>query len=188
MNTATLPTPLKPPRAVRERFDFYDGTTGLLDYPTPTGNSYASFLLGTVSSANVTYYSLSAFRPQAKSVGLFASDTWKATRKLSVDYGIRWDLYQPSEEAKDQTSFLDPTRPNPGAGNLPGALVFAGSKWGAASYGSPYPENLYHRAFGPRVGLAYGLNDKTVIRGGFGIFMMQNFYPGWNGGNRHRRV
>jgi hypothetical protein len=163
-------------------FNFYDSTTGLLDYPTPTGNSYASFLLGTVSTADVTYYSLSAWRPQAKSVAFFASDTWKATRKLSVNYGLRWDLYQPSEEAKNQTSFLDPTRPNPGAGNLPGALVFAGSKYGAASYGSPYPENLYHRAFGPRAGLAYGLNDKTVIRGGFGIFMMQNFYPGWNGG------
>ncbi len=163
-------------------FYFEPGSTGLLDYPTPTGNSYASFLLGEVSSGNVAYYSLGAFRPQAKSMGLFAGDTWKATRKLSVDYGIRWDLYQPSEEAKDQTSFLDPTRPNPGAGNLPGALVFAGSKWGPASFGKPYPENLYHRAFGPRIGVAYGLTDKTVIRGGFGIFMMQNFYPGWGAG------
>ena len=163
-------------------FDFYSGSTGLLDYPTQTGNSYASFLLGEVSAASINYYALGAFRPQAKSMGLFAGDTWKLTHKLSIDYGIRWDLYQPSEEAKDQTSFLDPTRPNPGAGNLPGALVFAGSKYGAASYGHPYPENLYGRAFGPRVGVAYGLTDKTVIRGGFGIFMMQNFYPGWGAG------
>ena len=109
-------------------FNFADLNTGLLDYPTPTGSSYASFLLGAVGSSTINYYSLGAFRPQAKSMGLFAGDTWKATRKLSIDYGIRWDLYQPSEEAKDQTSFLDPTRPNPGAGNLPGALVFAGSK------------------------------------------------------------
>jgi len=163
-------------------FNFTPLNTGLLGYPTPTGNSYASFLLGTVGSASVNYYSLGAFRPQAKSVGFFANDTWKLTRKLSVDYGIRWDLYQPSEEAKDQTSFLDPTRPNPGAGNLPGALVFAGSKWGSASFGAPYPEQLYHRAFGPRIGLAYAITDKTVVRGGFGVFMMQNFYPGWGAG------
>lgn len=116
-------------------FNFSDLSTGLIGIPS--GNSYASFLLGEVDNASVTFYTLSAWRPQAKSVGLFAGDTWKATRKLSVDYGMRWDLYQPSEEAKNQTSFLDPTRPNPGAGNLPGALVFAGSKWGQASYGKP---------------------------------------------------
>lgn len=163
-------------------FNFSDLNTGLLGYPTPSGNSYASFLLGAVGSSSVTYYSLSAFRPQAKSVGFFAGDTWKATHKLSIDYGLRWDLYQPSEEAKNQTSFLDPTRPNPGAGNLPGALVFAGSKWGSASFGAPYPEQLYHKAFGPRIGVAYALTNKTVVRGGFGVFMMQNFYPGWGAG------
>lgn len=161
-------------------FNFSDLSTGLIGIPS--GNSYASFLLGEVGSASVTYYTLSAWRPQAKSVGFFAGDTWKATRKLSLDYGLRWDLYQPSEEAKNQTSFLDPTRDNPGAGNRPGALVFAGSKWGAASSGSPYPENLYTHAFGPRIGIAYAINDKTVVRTGYGIFMMQNFYPGWNGG------
>lgn len=163
-------------------FNFSDANTGLLDYPTPSGNSYASFLLGTVGSASVSYYSLSAFRPQARSVGFFAGDTWKASHKLSIDYGLRWDLYQPSEEAKNQTSFLDPTRPNPGAGNLPGALVFAGSKWGNASFGAAYPEKLYHKAFGPRIGVAYAVTDKTVVRGGFGVFMMQNFYPGWGAG------
>ncbi|MGH9401508.1 MAG: carboxypeptidase regulatory-like domain-containing protein, partial [Terriglobia bacterium] len=161
-------------------FDFSDLNTGLIGIPS--GNSYASFLLGDVSFANATFYTLSAFRPQAKSVGFFAGDTWKATHKLSVNYGLRWDLYQPSEEAKDQTSFLDPTRANPGAGGLPGALVFAGAKYGSASYGSPYPEHLYTHAFGPRIGIAYALNDKTVVRTGYGVFMMQNFYPGWNGG------
>ncbi|MGH7866645.1 MAG: hypothetical protein ACREP9_03185, partial [Candidatus Dormibacteraceae bacterium] len=161
-------------------FNFTDLSTGLIGIPS--GNAYASFLLGEVGNASATFYTLSAWRPQAKSVGLFAGDTWKVTPKLSVDYGLRWDLYQPSDEAKNQTSFLDPTRPNPGAGNLPGALVFAGSKWGAASFGKPYPEQLYDKAFGPRIGIAYALNDKTVIHAGYGIFMMQNFYPGWNGG------
>jgi hypothetical protein len=163
-------------------FNFSDANTGLLDFPSPTGNSYASFLLGYVGSASVSYYSLSAWRSQAKAIGFFAGDTWKPIHKLSVNYGIRWDLYQPSEEAKDQASFFDPTKPNPGAGNLPGALVFAGNKWGSASFGKPYPEQLYHRAFGPRIGVAYGITNKTVARAGFGVFYMQAFYPGWGGG------
>ncbi|MGH9397134.1 MAG: carboxypeptidase regulatory-like domain-containing protein [Terriglobia bacterium] len=161
-------------------FSFSALNTGLIGIPS--GNSYASFLLGGVGSANSTFYTLSAWRPQAKSVGFFAGDTWRATHKLSVDVGLRWDLYQPSEEAKNQTSFFDPTRSNPGAGGIPGALVFAGSKWGPASFGKPYPEKLYEKAFGPRIGIAYELTDKTVVHAGYGIFMMQNFYPGWNGG------
>jgi hypothetical protein len=161
-------------------FYFSDLNTGLLGIPS--GNSMASFLLGDVSSANATFYSLSAWRPQARSVGLFAGDTWKATSKLSVDYGIRWDLYTPSSEAKDQTSFFAPNTPNPGAGNRLGALVFAGNKWGAASYGAAYPEQLFYGAIQPRVGIAYALGSKTVIRAGWGIFFMQDFYPGWNGG------
>src|SRR3989441_5069605 len=38
------------------------------------------------------------------------------------------------------------------------------------------------RGFGPRVGLAYSIDPKTVVRGGYGIFFEQNFYPGWGGG------
>ncbi len=161
-------------------FYFDDLNTGLLGIPS--GNSMASFLLGDVASANATFYSLSAFRPQAQSVGFFAGDTWKVTPKLSIDYGLRWDLYTPSSEAKNQTSFFIPNAANPGAGGRLGALMFAGNKWGAASYGAAYPEKLFYHAFGPRIGIAYALTDKTVIRTGYGIFFMQDFYPGWNGG------
>lgn len=161
-------------------FYFSDLNTGLLG--VPSGNSMASFLLGDVASGSSTFYSLPKFNPIAKSVGLFFGDTWKATRKLSVDYGIRWDLYEPSKEANNNTSFFDPNAENPGAGNRLGALMFAGNKWGSASYGSAYPEKLFWGAFGPRVGIAYAMTPKTVIRGGYGIFFMQDFYPGWNAG------
>lgn len=161
-------------------FYFSDLNTGLLG--VPSGNSMASFLLGDVSSGSATFYSLPSFNPVAQSVGLFYGDTWKAARKLSVDYGIRWDLYQPSREANDQTSFFDPNAQNPGAGNLLGALMFAGDKWGSASFGTPYPEKLFWGGFGPRVGVAYAVTQKTAIRAGFGIFFMQDFYPGWGAG------
>ncbi len=104
-------------------------------------------------------------------------DTWKATPKLSVTLGLRWDVFTPSWEANDETSFLDISGPNPGAGNRLGRLAFAGTRWNAASYGEKAPEDTYHKAFGPRVGFAYSLDPKTVIRAGYGIFFSQAYYP-----------
>jgi hypothetical protein len=66
--------------------------------------------------------------------------------------------------------------------NLPGRLAFAGTKWGAASFGRRHPENTYYRAFAPRLGIAYSATPKTVVRTGYGIFYNQAFYPGWGGG------
>ncbi len=58
----------------------------------------------------------------------------------------------------------------------------AGDSYGAASYGATYPEKDWYGGLAPRVGAVYALNDKTVIRGGWGIFYTQAFYPGWGGG------
>ncbi|MCI0422512.1 MAG: TonB-dependent receptor [Acidobacteria bacterium] len=161
-------------------FFFSNLNTGLLGIPS--GNAMASFLLGAVSSANVSVYSLPDFRPKANSLGLFVGDTWKLTSKLNVTLGLRWDMFRPSVEAEDRTSFFDPIGPNPGAGNRPGRLAFAGTKWGAASFGERHPEKTFHKAFAPRVGFAYALTPKTVVRAGYGVFFMQNFYPSWNAG------
>ena len=72
--------------------------------------------------------------------------------------------------------------PIPAPETCPAAWCFAGNKWGDASAGVRYPENLWHGAFAPRIGFAYRLNDKTVIRSGYGLFYTQAFYPGWGGG------
>lgn len=161
-------------------FNFTNANTGLLG--RTSGNAIASFLLGEVSSASAGFYTLPKFNPQAKAYGFFAGDTWKATQKLSVTLGLRWDVFTPSVEAENQTSFFDPVGANPGAGGRPGRLAFAGTKWGAASYGSDAPEKTSYKAFGPRVGFAYALTPGTVVRAGYGIFYEQAYYPGWNGG------
>jgi hypothetical protein len=48
--------------------------------------------------------------------------------------------------------------------------------------GNRYPENFWYGGLAPRVGFAYRLNDKTVVRAGYGLFYTQAFYPGWGGG------
>ncbi len=161
-------------------FYFSNLNTGLVG--APSGNSMASFLLGAVSSASSTFYSLPVFSPTANMVGFFAGDTWKATSKLSVTVGLRWDLYQPSVEKQDRTSFFDPNGANPGAGGRLGRLAFAGKKFGEASYGDRHPERTSYKNFGPRMGIAYAFDPKTVVRAGYGVFFEQAFYPGWNGG------
>jgi len=161
-------------------FGFSDLNTGLLGINS--GSPVASFLLGAVDNADVTFSQVDTIYARGKLYALHAGDTWKANSKLSVTYGLRWDESTPSYERYDNFSFLDPTAPNPGAGGLPGTLAFAGTKWGDASFGSRHPENTYYHAFSPRFGLAYSLTPKTVLRSGYGIFFSQAFYPGWNGG------
>ena len=86
----------------------------------------------------------------------------KVTDKLTVNLGVRFE-YQPARtERFDRYSTFDPTVPNPGAGGLPGALIFAGTGQGLT--GSRTLENPPRDGWGPRFGFAYRLGDKTVIR------------------------
>jgi len=150
-----------------------------------SGNAFASFLLGYVDNANLDVRTLSTQYIRQKYVAGFVNDTWKMTSKFTLSLGLRWDLSTPTREKYDNWSFIDPYLPNPGAGGRLGALVFAGTvagKGNPASFGKPYPERIYRKAFAPRVGIAYALNSKTVIRGGYGVFYQPLSYPGWNSG------
>lgn len=161
-------------------FGFSDGETGV---PWQTsGNSIASFLLEQVDNANATFRAIGADYPRQTAKTWYVGDTWRATPKLTVDYGIRWDTYSPFAEKWNRASWFDPLGPNPGAGGLPGRLAFAGNQWGPASLGRRFPEYIWHGGYAPRLGIAYALKQKDVIRAGYGIFYDQAFYPGWGGG------
>jgi len=161
-------------------FTFASGETGLQGILS--GSPVASFLLGHVDSGCATFFNVASDYPRASAYILHIGDTYKFTPKLSVNYGLRWDTFTPAVEKHDQQSFLDPLRPNPGAGGLPGSLVFAGTKWGPASFGRRAPELTWFKGFAPRIGIAYSATPKTVVRTGYGVFFTQMFYPGWNGG------
>ncbi|MGH9395750.1 MAG: carboxypeptidase regulatory-like domain-containing protein [Terriglobia bacterium] len=162
-------------------FNFSTGETGLIGINS--GSPIASFLLGEVDSSNAFVCSECSVYPRSYDIGVFAGDTWKATKKLSVTYGLRWDKYDPAADKWNRLSFVDPNMPNPGASNRLGALAFAGTGWGSASFGRRTPEIPFNLAFAPRIGIAYTVTPNTVIRTGYGIFFDQAFYPGWGGGS-----
>ncbi len=162
-------------------FNFGSSATGLPGFTS--GNGYASFLLGAVTNANYTLRTIGSYYARQRGYIWHANDTWKVSSKLSLNLGLRWDYYTPFYEKYDQLAFFDPNGANPGAGGRPGVVKWAGDKWGAAnSYGARYPETPWKKGFAPRVGFAYTLNEKTVVRAGYGIFFSQAFYPGWGGG------
>lgn len=165
-------------------FQFNADTTANLSVNAVTGDPMAGFFLGAASSANVQFLNVPNYYPRQLMVAADAGDIWRVKPKLTLDYGLRWDVFTPSWEKENHLSFLDPLglNPNTGSANLPGRLAFAGNSYGPASYGRRYPELLFRHAFAPRLGLAYALSEKTVINAGYGVYFDSAFYPGWNGG------
>lgn len=161
-------------------FGFGRGATGLLG--VNSGNPIASFLLDSVGNADVNFYDTKNTYVRQNAWIFHAGDTWRATSKLTLNYGLRWDYYSPSSEKYNRFSFFDPNGANPAAGGLPGRLAFAGDEWGEASYGAPYPEEDWYGGFAPRLGMTYALDDRTLLRAGWGIFYDRAFYPDWGGG------
>jgi hypothetical protein len=128
------------------------------------GAGYASFQLGQVSYSNVN--APRQIQMRRRSWGLYAQDNWKLTRKLTLDLGLRWDWTPFGREHNDMMSEIGLTTPNPSAGGLPGGYIFAG--YGAGRCNCQFTKT-YPYAFGPRLGVAYQLNPKTVLRAGWGI-------------------
>jgi TonB dependent receptor len=130
------------------------------------GNAVASALFGLVNNGTLNYGHTIGIR--YKSYSFFAQDTYKITSRLTLNYGLRYDLDLPARESQDRFSQVDPTLPNPGAGNILGAYTYYGK--GPGRNGKTRLQDTFKKAFGPRVGFAYSINDKTVLRGGYGIF------------------
>ena len=144
------------------------GAGGVALAPTSgsSGLGYASFLLGLPNSVTIT--PCTSMNWHDRGLGIYAQDNWKVTRKLTLDLGLRYDLQNPPIEDRNRISSFSPTTPNPSAGNLPGAVLYQGS--GPNTCNCDNFLNLYKFAFGPRLGAAYQLTPKTVIRGGWGFF------------------
>jgi hypothetical protein len=127
-----------------------------------SGNPYASFLLGSPDYINAS--AITDSRLGHHSIGLFMQDNWKVTRKLTLELGLRYDYATLLEEQYGRMQSANFQKPNPN-------LVPADSTTpldGIAVYQKQYNQN-YPFAFGPRIGVAYQIDSKTVFRAGGGI-------------------
>lgn len=171
-------------------YNFSPATTSLPDSPNFSiwGNAFASFLLGLPASFSAqNLIPMHGYRTQYYAT--YIQDDFRMTPKLTLNLGLRWDIPVPVYESGNRMAFFDPNVTNPGAGNLDGAIVFAGTQWGGpciaqggASDCRKRYASTHFNEFQPRFGFAYQLNHKTVIRGGYGI----TYLPGgslymWDG-------
>lgn len=163
----------------------YGSDLGFTQGPNPlvgsgtAGFGFASFLLGTMSGGtqNVTeiigHYTQPYF-------GLYAEDDVKVTRDLTATIGIRWDHEDPRREAHNMMSNFNYT----GTATLEnGTAVTGGLEFPGVNGVSKGQWDTSMTDFSPRIGLAYALGTKTVVRAGYGIFFGNSWGNGRNGGS-----
>ncbi len=129
------------------------------------GVGYATFLLGDTTSFSRTVTQSTNGQSRQTRFFTYAQDQWRATPKLSVNYGLRWELYTPESVT---------TKGGGGLLNIQTGIL------GIAGYGD-YNNHLNvqnnFKLFAPRLGIAYQLDERTVIRAGYGTVYGQ----GWSG-------
>jgi hypothetical protein len=154
-------------------FSFSQRTTSVPNQSDPNfgsyGSAFASFLLGIPDAANRSNSQEAKLRNFALSP--YVQDDIKLSPRLTVNLGIRWDLQAPFTENSDNIVFFNPNGTDPHYANtagtpIPGAATKFGTCTGCAGYSHA---DMHFTHFGPRIGFAYKLNDKSVIQGGFAI-------------------
>jgi hypothetical protein len=165
----------------------FTGAFGTLTYAA-VGTDTAAFLLGLPSSASYDY-NAHAIGDQYY-LGLFVQDDWRATPRLTLNFGLRMDKdFSPTEREGTAVSGFNATATNPYSGAATAAYAAAPNSTlpvsafkvlGGLTFNTPGGNisNFTSTMFSPRVGFAYRpevLGDKTVIRGGFGLFVVPIF-------------
>jgi outer membrane receptor protein involved in Fe transport len=156
----------------RGRFEFLEGPTALNAPGAPRvgiGNAFASFLLDLPSFvARSVPYIFPAYRQTT--AFFFVQDKWQAGRKLTIDLGLRYEFWRnPRPRLPGGFANYDPER---------NRVLVAGIGNNPMDMG----RQQYNKHFNPRLGISYRLNEKTVIRTGFGISVqpLADFNYGYN--------
>src|SRR5499433_1182857 len=123
-----------------------------------TGNALASYLLGQVSNFSIDLQQ-DVIHPRARILEFFAQDDFKVTPRLTINAGLRYTLNFPSTETKDQGAIFNLQTQQ---------LEYLGKN------GFPKTARELHKLnFGPRLGIAYRLTDRTVLRSGYGLIWQE---------------
>jgi hypothetical protein len=125
---------------------------------TNTGNSFASFLLGQVQTFSIDLQQ-QQIRNRARFQEYFIQDDWRASDRITVNAGLRYTLNFPSTEENDQVAVFNLETQQ---------LEYAGQD------GNPRAARQLHKDnFGPRLGVAARLTDRTVVRTGYGLVWIE---------------
>ena len=139
------------------------GTSGGGTVPTTSGSSLADLLLGLPQQTSLQApYQTSYLRENVWDA--FAQDDWRATARLTLNFGLRYEYFSPYSEKYDRLSTLD-------TGNDFASVATVLSN-GVGPYSGKYPRDLVypeHDNFSPRLGFAVRAFKDTVVRGGYGI-------------------
>src|SRR5437762_11434049 len=146
------------------------GVVGSCNVLASTGFDIASFLLGYASNASRTFFDPGTYTELRPEVAAYFQDDVRVTSRLTVNAGLRWDMYVPWVEQDNKQSNFDVST---------GRFVVASEN--ATINGvqvGRYLQTYSKTDFGPRLGFAYDLNGsgRTIVRGGYGLFW--NFTPG----------
>jgi hypothetical protein len=143
--------------------------TGTSEFPySGGGDGLASFMTGVGGPGSWGQYEIPNYvSTQSFQVGGFVQDNWKFNRKLTLNLGLRYDVNTPRSERYNRMNGFDPSVVSPvtapGLGTLHGGEVFM-SPTDRTNFSTDYGD------IGPRIGFAYEVFNKTVLRGGYGIF------------------
>jgi Carboxypeptidase regulatory-like domain len=138
-----------------------------IDTSDDTGNAVASMLLGAGQGGQANIYMDPAM--SLHTFGMYVQDQWRATPKLTVSVGMRYENQRPATERHNRIAYFDPNLVNP-LSTAFGSTLHGGFEYAGVGGRSRYAWEPDNTNFGPRVGLAYKLSDKLVERVGAGIF------------------
>ena len=145
--------------------------SSLVTNPADGGIGFADFLTGVGGYTLVPGCGLIPALA-AKYGALYSQNDWKATRKLTINLGLRWEVQPGPTERHNDTSDFDPNQPNPYAVGAVGLTNPLGGMGIVAFPGTNgQVRNMWNTQWGnvsPRLGAAYQLTPNTVLRGGFG--------------------
>ncbi|HEU0184273.1 MAG TPA: carboxypeptidase regulatory-like domain-containing protein, partial [Blastocatellia bacterium] len=147
-------------------FAFSNAQTASTASPSATGDAFASFLLGLVNTASRTY-NANASDAKFGYNAWYAQTDWRLRPNLTLNFGLRYEI--PIPRSTDPTAFtsFDPNLTDPRSG-LKGALAYLGDCAGCIN--SERFAKIDYSSVGPRLGLAWSVNQKTVLRLGYGIY------------------
>lgn len=149
-------------RYSRNQDDFNASAGGRFDFNNrATGDALAQLLLGWTTRGQLVDTDI--LNTRTDYWGFYAQDSWKATDKLTLNLGLRWEVDTPRWELNNHQSGFDPLATN-SVCNCPGTMLFAG-----LNGRGKYAHDIDGNNFGPRIGLAYRASGSTVIRAGYGV-------------------